>query len=194
MKKIMFAAALMVASLSASAQVYIGGGVALHSTTPETVKDKDVDDITTFKLLPELGYKIDDNLSIGAAFGYSYKKQGDVKNTGFSIEPYIRYTFAKWNNVGFFGEGGFGYEHTNNSTEKEVGKVTVKTEDKVNTWYIGVRPGISVDLSKNFTLVSKIGWLGYKSWKHDNDDAKAGSDFGLDLDASNIQFSLLYNF
>lgn len=192
MKKIMFAAALLVASLSANAQVYIGGGVGLHSITPESVEGAPApDDITTIKLSPEVGFKLDDKLSLGLAVGYDHSKQGDVKNTTWSLDPYVRYTFAKWNNVGFFGEAGFGYQHSEKNTKVDEAEVTT---GKTNTWYIGVRPGISVDITSHFTFLTKIGWFGYESWKKDTDKAKAGSDFGLDLDASNIQFALLYNF
>lgn len=194
MKKLMIMAAFLLATISASAQVYIGGGVSFHSTKPQTVEGVDVDTKTAISILPEIGYKLEDNLSIGIGLGYSHSKQGDRKDDAFSIEPYIRYTFAKWNKVGFFGEAGFGYQHTKNSVEKEIGNSTLETSTKENTWYIGVRPGISIDVTDNFTFITKIGWLGYQSTKEDVDKAKASSDFGLDLSGSNIQFSLLYNF
>lgn len=192
MKKIMMVAALAVASLSASAQVYLGGGVSFHSAKPAHFENASVDSKTTISLLPEIGYKLDDQISFGIGLGYSHSKQGDFKTDAYSIEPYLRYTFARWNNVSFFGEVGFGYSHSENTTE--VDDDTELTTGKVNTWYIGVRPGIAIDLTKNFTFLTKIGWLGYKSSKPDVDHMKASSDFGLDVSGENIQFSLQYNF
>lgn len=194
MKKFLMMVALAVTTLSANAQVYIGGGVSFHSTKPQSYEGVDVDTKTSVAILPEIGYKLEDNLSIGIGLGYSHTKNGYTKYDAFSIEPYIRYTFAKWNNVSFFGEGGFGYEHTKNAVEKENGNTKVETSTKENTWYIGVRPGIAVDITDNFTFLTKIGWLGYQSSKLDVDKAKASSDFGLDLSGENIQFSLVYNF
>ena len=54
--------------------------------------------------------------------------------------------------------------------------------------------GVSIDVTKNLTFLTKIGWLGYTSYKLDADDAKASTDLGLDLSGENLQFSLVYNF
>ena len=192
MKKLMMAAALAVASLSANAQVYLGGGVGFDS-----YHNGDADkSYTAFKIMPEIGYKLDDQISFGISFGYSSAEhnsarlnlsKGAKKTTTLSINPYLRYTFARWNNVSFFGEVGFGYE---NETESH----TTGSDTKVNSWYLGVQPGIAVDLTKNFTFLTKIGWLGYESSKPDYDNAKADSNFGLNVSSENIKFSLLYNF
>lgn len=103
MKKLLLAAAFVVASLSANAQVYLGGGVSFHSEDPGEGDTK-----TTINLIPELGYKLDDKLSIGVKFGLEHSKQGDASSNDYTFEPYVRYTFAKWNKVGVFGEAGFG--------------------------------------------------------------------------------------
>ena len=66
------AAAFVVASLSANAQVYLGGGVSFHSEDPGEGDTK-----TTINLIPELGYKLDDKLSIGVKLGLEHSKQGD---------------------------------------------------------------------------------------------------------------------
>ncbi len=192
MKKLMMAAALAVASLSANAQVYLGGGINFGTSKPAHAEGYDPESTTSIGLRPEIGYKLDDQISFGIGLGYNHSKTGDYKTDNFSIEPYLRYTFARWNNVSFFGEAGFGYTHSENNVDLDDNHTL--TKDKVNTWYIGVRPGIAVDLTKNFTLLTKIGWLGYKSSKPDVDHYKASSDFGLNLSGENIQFSLLYNF
>lgn len=187
MKKIMLMAAIMVASVSASAQVYLGGGLSFHSYDPGAGDTK-----TTIGILPEIGYKLDDQISFGIALGYEHSKQGSVKNNAFSIEPYFRYTFVRWNNVSLFGEAGFGYTHTEETTD--VSDDVELTTNKYNTWYIGVRPGLAIDVTDHLSFVTKIGWLGYKSSKQDVSGAKATSDFGLDIDGSNIQLGLYYNF
>ena len=93
-----------------------------------------------------------------------------------------------------FGEAGFGYKHFEDKVEKEYDNTTVTVKTKANAWYIGVRPGVSIDVTKNLTFLTKIGWLGYTSYKLDADNAKASTDLGLDLSGENLQFSLVYNF
>ena len=189
MKKFLLAAALVVVSLSANAQVYLGGGVSFHSYDPGEGDTK-----TTINLIPELGYKLDDKLSIGVKLGYEHSKKGDASSNNYAFEPYVRYTFAKWNKVGVFGEAGFGYKHFEDKEEEKHGSTTVSTKEKANKWFIGVRPGVSIDVTKNLTFLTKIGWLGYTSYKLDADNAKAETDLGLNLSGDNLQFSLVYNF
>lgn len=192
MKKIMMVAALAVASLSANAQVYLGGGVSFGTSKDAHPEKVSVDSKTTIALRPEIGYKLDDQISFGIGLTYAHSKEGNFKTDSYGFEPYLRYTFARWNNVSFFGEVGFGYTHDEKS--KDLKDDTEYTYDKVNTWYVGVRPGIAIDLTKNFTFLTKIGWLGYKSEKPDVDGMKASSDFGLNVSGENIQFALQYNF
>ena len=184
----MLAVAMMAATISASAQVYLGGGINFGSHDPG-----EGETTTSIGLRPEIGYKLDDKLSIGIGLGYNHSKEGDLKKNDWSIAPYARYTFAKWNNVAFFGEAEFAYKHSENEVESASGNATITT-NKRNTWSLGVRPGVSIDVTKNLTFLTKIGWLGYSSSKLDVDGAKASSDFDFNFGGENIQFSLLYNF
>lgn len=191
-------AAMMVATLAANAQVYVGGGINFSSSKPAYVKVDGVsepDATTKFGILPEVGYKLDDKLSVGIALGYEHSKQGDVKTNGFSIAPYARYTFVKWNNIGLFGEAQFAYSNKKETESVDMGDgKTMDVDKKSNGWSLGVRPGISIDLNEKLTFITKFGWLGYKSEKpSDAKGQKASSDFGFDVDATNLQFSLLFN-
>ena len=190
MKKIILMAAFAVASVAASAQVYVGGGLGFSSDKaahPEGVEVKAKD---TIKILPEVGYKLDDKMAVGIALGFNHSKQGDVKSTGFSVAPYFRYTFVKWNNVGLFADAQFAYE---NLKDEDV-QGGQKVENKTNTWSLGIKPGVSVDLTENVTFLAKVGWLGYRSSKPDGDGMKASSEFGVDADLTNLSFSMLFNF
>ena len=189
---------MMVATLAANAQVYVGGGINFSSSKPAYVKVDGVsepDATTKFGILPEVGYKLDDKLSVGIALGYEHSKQGDVKTNGFSIAPYARYTFVKWNNIGLFGEAQFAYSNKKETESVDMGDgKTMDVDKKSNGWSLGVRPGISIDLNEKLTFITKFGWLGYKSEKpSDAKGQKASSDFGFDVDATNLQFSLLFN-
>ncbi|NPD91333.1 porin family protein [Xylanibacter muris] len=196
MKKLMLMIAFMAVTFSASAQVYIGGGIGFNSYKPYHHEKADVDTKTTINLVPEIGYKLDDNMSIGLMLGYGHSKEGDLKNDVFAIEPYIRYTFVKWNKVSLFGEASFGYAHlkeTKTYNDEDTGKEYSESE-KASEWGIGVRPGIAIDLTDKLTLLTRVGYLGYTSYKPDGDNIKASSEFDFNLNGENLKFSLIYNF
>ena len=53
-------------TVCASAQVYVGGNVGIAS-----VDNGHDDDVTVYSLLPEVGYKFNDNWAAGVMFGWS---------------------------------------------------------------------------------------------------------------------------
>lgn len=179
MKKFMLMVAMAVATLTANAQVYVGGGLGFNSYDSGV---EGADTKTSFAIAPEIGYKLDDQLAVGIELGYGHDKQGDAKYDAFKIAPYARYTFAKWGKVGLFADAQFAYLHEKNG------------DSKLNTWSLGIKPGLSVDLTENWTFLTKIGWLGYESAKADAEGAKASSDFGLNLNGTNLSFAVVYNF
>ncbi len=182
MKKLFLMAAFVVASVAASAQVYVGGGIGFQSSKADTDGAKAA---TSFSITPEIGYHLDDNWAVGIGLGYSHaKSSSEVKTDAFTIEPYARYTFAKWNNVGLFVDGVVGYT---NKTVKEDGEDDVKT----NTFNIGLRPGLSISLNDKLNFVTTVGFLGYKNTDY---DAYKVNSYGFDFDLSNINFALYYNF
>ena len=144
MKKIMMIAAMMVATLSANAQAYVGGGIGFQTTS----NGVDV----------------------------------SVKTDVFSINPYARYTFVKFEKVNLFVDGGVGYTHTKAGDAKN------------NQFAIGLMPGVAVNLNEKLSFVAHVGFLGYKYDKDDYEGAKAANTFGLDLDGTNLSFGLYYNF
>lgn len=168
-----------------NAQVYVGGGLGFETSS------QDGNSTTAFKFLPEIGYNLDENWAVGIVFGYSQTELNDdvddegkvqkVKNKKFQISPYARYTFLKLDKVNVFIDGGLDYIHADNGGSKN------------NTFAIGVKPGVAVNLNDKLSFVSHFGWLGYKNSKDDYEGAKAVNTFGLNLD-SNVSFGLYYNF
>ena len=67
MKKILLLAVVMFASLNASAQFYAGGSIGFGSVKPVGGGDSEF----VFKILPEVGYQINDQWAAGAVLGYS---------------------------------------------------------------------------------------------------------------------------
>ena len=180
MKKIFAVALVAMMAMTANAQVYVGGGVGFATAS------NDGNTSTSLKFIPEIGYNLNEDWAIGIAFGYAQNetKVNSVKTTNkqFEISPYARYTFARFDKVNLFIDGGVAYRN-----EDAAG---VKT----NTFALGVTPGLAVNLNDKLSFVTHFGWLGYTNSKLDVDGAEATNAFGLDLDGSNLTFGLYYNF
>lgn len=95
----------------------------------------------------------------------------------FYIAPYARWNFWKKDFVGLLVDGGFGI-----STQK------YKGADSDTGFEIGFKPGISFNLTDNFSLVAHYGFLGYRT------KYNGSSVSGLSLSGNEISLSLYYCF
>ena len=183
MKKIFAIALVAMMTLTVNAQVYVGGGVGLLTSSYDGNSE------TYFSILPEIGYNINEDWAVGIAVGYGEAKSkvnvAGVKVTEkvktFQIAPYARYTFAKFDKVNLFVDGSVGYKHENFAG--------VKT----NTFAVGFKPGVAVNLNDKLSFVAHVGFLGYENEKIKGDD-KSTNTFGVALDGSNLSFGVYYNF
>lgn len=174
-------AAVAVAA-SANAQVYVGGNVGIASN-----KLGNADAETTYKVLPEIGYNINNDWAIGTVIGWGKGNPVSIENGAtaakyFTVQPYVRYTPVKTKYVNLFLDGGFGYTHFNGAG---------------NQWEFGVKPGIAVNLNQKVSFVAHIGFLGYKEYKpksYGDYSPKSNNAWGLDLDGNNVTFGVYYNF
>lgn len=184
MKKIMMTLAAVAVAATMNAQVYLGGGIGLGTTS------YDGDSETFFKIIPEIGYNLDENWAVGLTIGYG-ETTSKVKNAAgvrvtdkvknFTIAPYARYTFAKFDKVNLFVDGTVGYEYN------KIGEV------KINSFSIGFKPGVAVNLNEKLSFVAHVGFLGYENEKVKGDD-KSTNSFGFDLSGNNLSFGVYYNF
>lgn len=158
--------------------VYVGGTFGVGSDKVET-EGTEVKN-TTFKILPEVGYELNEDWSVGTVVGYEYNKSGDVKTNTFTIVPYARYFFLSSNVVRLFADGGFGF-----STSK------TKGNDALNSWNIGIKPGIAIKLSDHFCLVAKYGFLGYSKKENHGYESE---NVGIDFDTDELNFGFHYIF
>ena len=76
MKKIVLSIIVALIAITANAQVYVGGTFGVGSDKVET-EGTEVKN-TTFKILPEVGYELNEDWSVGTVVGYEYNKSGDV--------------------------------------------------------------------------------------------------------------------
>ena len=91
MKKIVLVCIVAIMATAAQAQIYVGGTLGFSSVKTEN-SDAELK-TTTIKLLPEIGYELDENWSIGTVVGYQYSKTGDLKTNTITIAPYAN----SWN-------------------------------------------------------------------------------------------------
>lgn len=86
MKKIVVLIFVVMAALSAKAQFYAGGNVALWHN--------DDADNTSFLIEPEFGYNFSEQWAVGATLGFAHNSKETVgfKNA-FSFAPYVRYSY-----------------------------------------------------------------------------------------------------
>ena len=183
MKKILMTMVAAFAAVSMNAQVYVGGSFGLASF------DNGDKSQTAFKIVPEIGYNLDENIAVGVSFGYAQGSTAAAWNLSnpyedlkvFEIAPYLRYTLVKMGIVSLFADGQLSYSHIDNDGAK------------ANAFGIGVAPGLAVNLNDKLSFVTHVGFVGYKQSKADYDGAKAISTVGLDLD-NEITFGLYYNF
>ena len=181
---------MAVFAMTASAQVYVGGQIGFTSSSVKIVSDGESISGTSFKILPEVGYKLNDKWAVGIQIGYSQgitsfgtfdvndlrsltntavgaafdvvgdSKLTDVTLNSFRVAPYARFTFLKAGNFDFFLEGGVAYT---NIKAKNLTKIVPLPEDpSINALEIGIRPGITFNINQHAQVVAKIGNLGYQ--------------------------------
>ena len=184
MKKVFLSLVVLASSLAASAQMYVGGEVGLW-------RDYDANN-TSFSIAPEVGYNLSDKLAIGLSIAYDYNYLGnDKKVNAIKVAPYARYTYAKFGNVNLFLDGGFGFKTYKVSVDGESG-------DAQNAWEVGLKPGLSVNLTSKLSFIAHVGFFGYR----DSDDSVIdsyrseylGNGIGFQLSGNDLNFGLLYNF
>ncbi len=181
MKKFLLAAVAIFATLTASAQLYVGGSFGLNRNTTENT--------TVFNIEPEIGYNFNDTWSFGATIGYGYNYNDGLKTDVFEISPYARWNFFSCvdNRLKLFVDGGFGIGGGKSKFEDN-------SSDTVVLFNIGFKPGVSFALNEHFSLVTHLGFFGYEGGNDAAKDAKFPEKFGIDLSSLNLTFGFYYTF
>ena len=204
------AACMMFAAQTASAQLYFGG--SLGFTTTSVTAGTTTNSGTSFKISPEIGYQINDRIAVGGVitiqrglpymgsfdpndlkgFGTAYASMqvdqndmGGNRFNGYRFAPYFRYIFVDTRRFDLFVDATIAY-----------GSLSQQTRDNNNIWQdggkfnlleIAARPGFRLKFDGGrFSIVGRLGSLGYQSLKVAGRTDQKISRFGLDVDTNNI--------
>lgn len=166
-------------------QMWVGGSLAFSSS-----KTDDLDRANSYKIIPEFGYVLTNDFAIGVKLGYQHTEYSDVydeqdtyveKSNGFSINPFVRYTYLKGDIGGLFIDGGVGYSHFKTKS------TPYNAERKRNAFDVGFRPGVALALSERIVLTGRFGFLGYEYSKAG--DIKSDK-FSFDLHMDQIELGV----
>lgn len=203
MKKILLPALFAAVAASANAQYYVGGSVGF-----ETSKTKGLPSSTTFTLLPDFGYEMDEQLGFGIEIGYQHTGNyanelvgsvSGLKANTFKIAPYVRYTYLKTGMIKLFLDGKVGFSTT--SMKRDVTSIdsngnpistTQKYNDRANAFSITVEPGIAFEVAKSWSIEAKTtNLLGFHHTWYGNMKSNA---FGLGVNTLGLNFGAYYHF
>ena len=185
MKKILMTIAAAFVAVTMSAQIYVGGSVAVNSFSSQKFAGDRSE--TAFKFMPEVGYNLNEEWAIGCALGYESDKFNMINDpsgnfaseSAFSINPYARYTYLKAGKVNLFVDGGVEFTSASKADWTRLA--------------FGVKPGLAVNLTDQISFVSHLGFIGFDQINPDGDDNNT-TKVGVDLSGANLTFGLYFNF
>ena len=179
MKKLLLLVFLSVATLSASAQFYMGGQIGFSRNA--------TDNVTILEIAPEIGYDFNEKWAFGGVLDYQYAFDRGVNMNVFEISPYARYKYAKVadDKLKFFVDGGVG-----------LGIQKIGGYDTGFVYHIGLRPGLSYSFNDHWCILAHLTQLG---WEGATD--KATSAYGKKnkftwniFNWNDLMFGLYYSF
>ncbi len=195
MKKLPLIAILLVAlsvmAVGQGTKMWVGGSLQFSNT------NDDGDKASGFSLVPQFGYVVNSNFSVGGAIGFSTsstKVEGadnkDVNNT-FSIMPFVRYSAIKLEKFTIFAQAelplNFHSGKFSNGTSK----------DGYNSVGINILPGLSYALNEKWgaTLImpSIFSFVTYSN-DYTNVGFRANSGYTIQGYLLNSSIGFIYKF
>ena len=134
---------------------------------------------TSIAVSPSLMYLLNEDLGFGANLSLQNQSQQGASTTYFLLRPFARYYFAHTNPLHFYLEGGLGVSSGGGTTGFE----------------IGVRPGMSLELSRLIHLNMYWGFLGYRNkFAFSGGEGTSSSGFGLSFSPANLLLGIEFHF
>ncbi len=173
MKKIIAIALVAMMTLTANAQVFVGGAIGYASVKA----NKDAKSVNTFNFAPEIGYNFNEDWTAGVTLGYQSVSTNDVTSTGIGAGIYGRYHYLQTGIAKLFVEACVDFTSYNHEGGSNFG--------------IGLRPGVTVAISDKLSMTASTGVLGYSK---DSDKRGGASTFAIGVDNTDLKIGLYYNF
>jgi hypothetical protein len=181
MKKVtlmMFVA--LIGVLSANAQFYLGGSLSLDMETTKPEGGKKTDQ-TTFSIVPEFGYQLNQDLDLGITGIFSNEKDPDGnKSTGWGLAPYARYSFVEFGRFSVWGQAGIFIG----------GAEADKTKLKSTTFGLTISPVLKYSLSGNVDLITGLNFFNVAfsqtAFKLDGKKQNTVTSFGLGANTNDV--------
>ncbi len=192
MKKLLLAACLLL-TFGLSAQdmgtKYIGGTIGFGSTK---AKADGAEASTNWSVSPEFGYFVAENLAVGIRLGIDGASQGDNSSSGFGADVYARKFFSASDAFRLFVGANVGYATSKNTTT--VGGVEFDSKENHLSAFLDL--GATYDLSEKWTLIGRLGTLGFSSVSDPDNDKAGSTNFGLNVNTfgNPFQVGLYYKF
>jgi len=194
--------------------INIGGnlnfGIGSQDFSNET--NQDVTKNTLFRIQPKFGYFAGNNIEIGIALDYSQSntnnlvqtqpvtEQDNIRST-FGIIPYIRGYKSINKNLLLFIQGQAGY--STSKAELEFNSRSTSTFT-INTFELGIKPGITYFISKRMALETSLGGMSYANSNQDfesrnddntfNESKSSSNSFNFSINPSDFLFGLSFYF
>ena len=147
-------AALAVATLTANAQMWVGGSIGYDYTKADGADFG----TNTLTVSPQVGYSFNDKWGIGLEIDWNHVKYDQRVTNDFGVALFARWTFAKAGIASFFLDGGVDFGSYSESLNG-VGP------DATTQFGIGVRPGIALNVSDHVSLIARAGFIGWRNVK-----------------------------
>lgn len=171
MKKLLSVLAIVFAlSLTANAQVYMGGSIGLHAQK----------NACEFALSPEVGYTFQGNTGVGCLFDFNINQDKDF---GFGVNPYFEYRFLEIDKFTLYLHT---YLHYNVSTAE-----WPINESKFDHNYgVSLHPGVIWGVTDHWSVAFYLGGVEYMWNQPAGVEFKNGTgDFNFGL-ATSVPFAL----
>ena len=187
MKKIFVIVGLLVAGMTANAQLYLGGTVGFDFKTT-TYESDAVDSRTTlsFSFYPEVGFFINDRFSVGAELGFG------IQTDSYTDDATVNFRFIPYARMALLEAGRF----------QVLGKASINTDIKSEYTYFGLHidPILAYNVNDKIILQANLNFLSLRTFYEGNKDSNSTFGFGFGLNANNVatlgnlRFGFIYKF
>ena len=193
-------------NITGNASINFSNGTDHSYPTSTFLGDTRETSSSSFSITPSFGYAFKDNISLGVGLQYrNYTSEGTVsdditsnssKSTqhGLGIAPYVRGYKGIGKQLSLYLQGEINYFKYWNSNK--LNNQNEQNDHKINTVFIGIRPGITYFLNKKLAMEVTYGFLGYSfsEIKYDAGNYSKNNSFNLNLNTSDLLFGVAYYF